>query len=250
MVSAYYNDNDPSAALWLEQLIKDNLIAPGEVDTRSIEDVTPNDLKGYCQHHFFAGIGGWSLALRQAGWEDSTPVWTGSCPCQPFSTAGKGEGVNDDRHLWPAFHWLICQYKPDAIFGEQTSGKAGESWLDIVQTDLESESYTCGAATFPACSVGLPHIRQRIYWFAHSQLQRPQGQGICGQNSSNNQANQTRETDRLVNAVQRNALPFLCSSHDGIPQRMGGQCIKGFGNAIVIPQAATFIETCYCNPAQ
>jgi len=89
-LTAYYNEIDPFAAEWLRQLIKDGLIADGEVDERSIEDVTPNELAGFTQCHFFAGIGGWSYALRLAGWPDDQPVWTGSCPCQPFSTAGKG----------------------------------------------------------------------------------------------------------------------------------------------------------------
>lgn len=86
---AYYNEIDPFAASWLRELIKGGHIAPGEVDTRSIEDVIPTDLAGFSQCHFFAGIGVWSYALRRAGWPDSRPVWTGSCPCQPFSAAGK-----------------------------------------------------------------------------------------------------------------------------------------------------------------
>jgi DNA (cytosine-5)-methyltransferase 1 len=64
-------------------------------------------LRGFTQCHFFAGIGVWSYALRLAGWPDDRPVWTGSCPCQPFSAAGKGAGFADERHLWPAWHHLI-----------------------------------------------------------------------------------------------------------------------------------------------
>ena len=66
-MTAYYNENDLNAAAWLRNLINMGEIADGEVDTRSIEDVTPNDLKGFTQCHFFAGIGGWSYALRLAG---------------------------------------------------------------------------------------------------------------------------------------------------------------------------------------
>ena len=108
-MTAYYNEIDPYAAQWLRNLIDAGHIAPGDVDERSIEDVLPTDLAGYTQCHFFAGIGVWSLALRRAGWSDDRPVWTGSCPCQPFSAAGKGVGFDDERHLWPAFHWLIQQ---------------------------------------------------------------------------------------------------------------------------------------------
>ena len=84
----YYNEHDAKAAAWMRELIKEGLIADGDVDERSIVDVQPGDLAGYTQCHWFAGIGGWSLALRLAGWPDDRPVWTGSCPCQPFSSAG------------------------------------------------------------------------------------------------------------------------------------------------------------------
>jgi site-specific DNA-cytosine methylase len=120
-MTAYYNEHDRAAATWLRELIKDGLIADGEVDERSIEDVLPNELAGFAQCHFFAGIGGWSLALRLAGWSDERRVWTGSCPCQPFSTAGKGAGVNDERHLWPHMLRLIKAAQPAIFFGEQVA---------------------------------------------------------------------------------------------------------------------------------
>ncbi|MEQ1653255.1 MAG: DNA cytosine methyltransferase, partial [Hyphomicrobium sp.] len=70
MPAAYYNEHDPFAAAWLRNLIAAGHIAPGDVDTRSIEDVTPDDVRGYTQAHFFAGIGIWSGAARAAGWPD------------------------------------------------------------------------------------------------------------------------------------------------------------------------------------
>src|SRR5665213_1024364 len=114
----------------LRQLIKDGLIAPGDVDERSIVDARPEDLKGYTQCHFFGGIGGWSVALRLAGWPDGRPVWTGSCPCQPYSSAGKGKGQSDERHLWPAWFNLIKSVKPPVLFGEQVASAIAYGWLD------------------------------------------------------------------------------------------------------------------------
>jgi len=96
---SYYNEIDPYAAQWLRNLIEAGHIARGVVDTRSIVDVRADDIRGFTQAHFFAGIGGWSLAARLAGWPDDRPVWTGSCPCQGFSAAGKGGGFDDPRQF-------------------------------------------------------------------------------------------------------------------------------------------------------
>ncbi len=165
-MSAFYNEIDPYAAAWLRNLIAAGHIVPGVVDERSIEDIEPAELAQYTQCHFFAGIGAWSYALRLAGWPDDRPVWTGSCPCQPFSSAGKGAGFADERHLWPAFHWLISQCRPPVVFGEQVASKDGLEWLDLVRTDLEATGYAAGAADLCAAGIGAPHIRQRLYWVA------------------------------------------------------------------------------------
>ena len=165
---AYYNEIDPAAAQWLRNLIEAGHIAPGYVDERSIEDVYPSDLRGFTQCHFFAGIGVWSHALRSAGWADDRPVWTGSCPCQPFSAAGKGAGFNDERHLWPAFHHLIKECRPAVVIGEQVASKDSDPWIDLVHTDMEAMGYAFGAIPFPSAGVGAPHIRDRLYWVAHT----------------------------------------------------------------------------------
>jgi DNA (cytosine-5)-methyltransferase 1 len=165
-MTAYYNEIEPYAAEWLRNLIKAGHIPHGEVDTRSIVDVRPADLAGFTQCHFFAGIGGWGLALRLAGWPDDRPIWTGSCPCQPFSVAGKGAGTDDPRHLWPHFHRLITANRPPVVMGEQVAGKAGYGWFDGVRTDLEATGYAGSAVDIPALAVNAPHIRQRLYWVA------------------------------------------------------------------------------------
>ena len=165
-MTAYYNEIDPYAAAWLRNLVAAGRIAPGDVDERSIRDVSPDDLKAYTQCHFFAGIGVWSAALRLAGWADDRPVWTGSCPCQPFSVAGNGAGFADDRHLWPEMFRLIAERRPPVVFGEQVASKDGLAWLDLVHTDLEGADYAAAAVDLCAAGVGAPHIRQRLYWVA------------------------------------------------------------------------------------
>ncbi len=171
----YYNENEPKAAEWLRALVDVGLIPEGEVDERSIADVEPGDLEGYRQCHFFAGIGGWSYALELAGWDESRPVWTGSCPCQPFSAAGKRRGTDDARHLWPEFARLIGECSPPVVFGEQVASKAGREWLSGVRADLEALGYGVGAADLCAASAGAPHIRQRLFWVADAKGERDDG---------------------------------------------------------------------------
>jgi DNA (cytosine-5)-methyltransferase 1 len=158
----WYNENGPYAAAWLRNLIVAGHIAPGDVDERSIVDVRSDDLAGYVQCHFFAGIGGWSHALRLAGWPDDRPVWTGSCPCQPFSTAGKQKGFADERHLWPEFRRLIAERLPSVVFGEQVASAI--DWLRLVRSDLEALGYAVGAMPIEAASAGADHLRDR-FWF-------------------------------------------------------------------------------------
>ncbi|EJM3831695.1 DNA cytosine methyltransferase [Salmonella enterica subsp. enterica serovar Kiambu] len=172
--TAYYNEIDPFAAAWLRNLIDAGCIAPGVVDTRSVEEVTANDLKGFTQCHFFAGIGVWSYALRCAGWPDSRPVWTGSCPCQPFSQSGKRWGFNDPRHLWPTWCQLIKKCAPYVIFGEQVASKDGLTWFDAVQFDLEKAEYAVAVVDLCAAGFGAPHIRQRLFWVADAAYKQHQ----------------------------------------------------------------------------
>lgn len=162
----YYNEWDKFAAEWLKQLIKDGLIPNGEVDSRSIADVEPSDLKGFAQCHFFAGIGGWSRALQLSGWSPDRPVWTGSPPCQSFSTAGKGKGKDDERHLWPVFFNLIRECQPPTVFGEQVAAAIRHGWLDDLQDDFEAEGYASAAVVLPSGGIGAYHKRDRLFFTA------------------------------------------------------------------------------------
>jgi len=162
---AYYNEIDPYAAQWLRNLISAGHIAPGEVDERSIVDVQPDDLKEFTQCHFFAGIGGWSLAARLSGWPDDRELWTGSCPCQPFSSQGKRAGFQDERHLWPFWRDLIAKRRPAEAFGEQVTN--APAWLEAVRSDLVKMGYAVGAIPIEAASAGGYQLRDR-YWFVAS----------------------------------------------------------------------------------
>lgn len=168
----YYNEFDPYAAQWLRNLIAAGLLPLGDVDDRPIQEVKANELKNYTQCHFFAGIGGWSLALQLAGWPTDRPVWTGSCPCQPFSSAGRQKGKADDRHLWPVWFGLIQECRPSVIFGEQVASAVAHGWLDDVYQGMEAEGYAVASAVLPACSVGAPHKRDRLWFVAHTEGER------------------------------------------------------------------------------
>lgn len=243
MTKAYYNENDLFAAHWLYNLVQRNFIAPGDIDTRDIRDVRPIDLKPYTQCHFFAGIGVWSHALRRAGWRDDRQVWTGSCPCQPFSAAGKGGGFADERHLWPAFHHLIAQCCPDVVLGEQVASKDGLAWFDLVQSDLEGSGYAAGAVDSCSAGFGAPHIRQRLYWMAYHQHdgQRQHGDGVGGTPRAD-QGEVREGTQRIrTSSSDGSAIDLLAyrpldnaadARHDNARQHDGGSS----------PRAARFVE--------
>lgn len=277
-MASYYNENDSFAAAWLRELIKAKVIADGKVDERSIEEVQPKDLRGFTQCHFFAGIGVWSYALRLAGWPDDRPVWTGSCPCPSFSAAGQGKGFDDPRHLWPAWSRLIRECHPATVFGEQVDDAIGHGWLDLVQTDMERENYAVGKAVFGACSVGAPHERQRLYFVAQSEnsevFSRPckiqtrtrahqsNGPGDSGTNVrglSNtslwgDERSRTQRDERYFQNSPWQDYEWIESSYgwkfplkpglrllaDGVAGRVG--LLRGYGNALVAPQAQAFIE--------
>jgi DNA (cytosine-5)-methyltransferase 1 len=275
----YYNEFDPAAASWLKELMQEGLIPQGDIDQRDIREVSPSDLKSYTQCHFFAGIGGWSLALRLAGWSEDRPVWTGSCPCQPFSQAGKKKGEKDQRHLWPDFKRLITgQSELPVTFGEQVASPSGRLWLGRVRTDLEALGYSVGAADLCAAGVASPHIRQRLYWVAdanggkpwngHIQPSREHGQQSQDGGAADGLRHALREGLAAVGTEQTGACPedgrsFWSDSRiifcrdgkyrripveptlfplaNGVSGRMG--LLRGAGNAIVPQIAAEFIAS-------
>lgn len=221
MSRSYYNEFDPRAAAWLRELIKGGHIAPGDVDERSIVDVKATDLVGYTQCHFFAGIGGWSYGLRLAGWPDDRPVWTGSCPCQPFSSATHGR-VRAGLDLWPDWHRLIDAARPACVFGEEAPSAR---WLDRTCDDMAAMGYATWAEVLPACCVGADHARHRLYFASY-----PDVQGESAMPVNAEVAGMCR--------VERDAEPI--PAEDGVPGRVG--LLRGYGNAIVPQVAQAFIE--------
>jgi len=223
----YYNEWDAPTAAWLRELIRQGHLPAGDVDERSITEVQPDEIRHYTQWHFFAGIGGWPLALRLAGWPEDRPVLTGSPPCQPFSGAGKQRGVKDERHLAPAWLALVAALRPACVFGEQVAAAVRkDDWLDDLLDALETEGYSTGAIVLPACGVGSPHIRQRL-WIAGrlgdaklSGLERHAGHG-----------DDWRESGRFDQAADRSAaeagsVDWLANAEnndDGRERRSGAE---------------------------
>jgi DNA (cytosine-5)-methyltransferase 1 len=263
-VRVYYNEFDPYCAQWLRNLMAEGLIPAGEVDDRDIRQVQPSDVRDFDQCHFFAGLGGWAYAFQLAEW--SRPAWTGSCPCQPFSSAGKRRGFADERHLWPDWFRLIRECRPAVLFGEQVARAA--VWLDAVFADLESEDYACGAAVLPACGVGAPHIRARAWFVADATGRDQRGRGLAERSGNagelGNAEGDEQRRARLAEAGDRRTrapggsstwrdLEWLpCTDGKarpvepgtfplahGIPGRVGR--LRAYGNAIVPQVAAEFI---------
>ena len=262
---AFYNDIDPYCCEWLQTLIMFRVLPPGTVDDTPIQKLKPKTLSRYKQVHLFAGMGGWPYALRLAQWPDSRPVWTGSCPCQPFSVAGKGKGTKDKRHLWPYMRRLInhASPKPPVVFGEQVSGKAGLLWLAGVRTDLEKMEYEVGAVDSCAAGVGAPHIRQRLWWVAQS-ISRQRARVTDGKGSiSNGAAGGWQQNNGIVKSCGTDdglahdphwddyqLIPCLDGKHrriksgllplaHGVPRRLSK--LRAIGNSIVPELAAEFI---------
>jgi DNA (cytosine-5)-methyltransferase 1 len=156
----------------------------------------------------FSGIGGFDLASEWMGWENvfhcewnpfgqkvlnyywpnaityhditktdftihrgRIDIITGGFPCQPYSSAGKRLGKEDERHLWPEMLRAIREIQPTYIVGENVRGLTnwnGGLVFDEVQSDLETQGYEVTPFLLPACAVNAPHRRDRIWFVAYS----------------------------------------------------------------------------------
>jgi DNA (cytosine-5)-methyltransferase 1 len=225
---AWYNEIDPYCAQWLRNLISAGHIAPGDVDERDIRDVRADDVRGYTQCHFFAGIGGWSLALRIAGIPDSTPLWTGSPPCQNNSNAaaitGNRTGLRGERsglaHTWLD---LVGNVQPGSLYFENVPGIT--PWLAEIENRLEGFGYAPARFKRSTADIGGPNLRRRVWIAAHRD-----GQGLekSGQQQSCTTFSDPRRT--APGNVWTPSADRACGMVDGFPARVAA--VRAFGNAI------------------
>ena len=228
-MTAYYNDTDPYCAQWLHNLIGAGLIAPGDVDERDIRDVRATDLAGYSQCHFFAGIAGWSRALRLAGWTDDREVWTGSPPCQEHAAVGAvwnvRHGIDGPRgSLVRPWLDLICEGRPGAVMFENVS-TISEDALAEVAGRLEGAGYSVSRSKRSTSDVAPFHRRQRVWVIAYRDGAGCEEPRPAGSRTAISDPRRTPPRDVWVAAPDR-----ACGMADGFPARVAA--IRAFGNAI------------------
>lgn len=137
-------------------------------------------------------------------WHGKVDVLTGGFPCQPFSLAGRRKGADDNRYLWPQMLRAIRQIHPTWVVGENVAGiktmvescqvtqmgrtdylfeenhlyrEESRFTLDKICADLEAEGYSVQPIVIPACAIGAPHRRDRVWIIAHTQCDGPSSQG-------------------------------------------------------------------------
>ena len=258
----------------------------------------------------FSGIGGFDLAAEWMGWENvfhcewndfgkkilhyywpnaiqydditktdftihrgQIDILTGGFPCQPYSTAGKRLGKEDERHLWPHMLRAIQEIQPRWVVGENVLGLV--NWDDglvfqEVCADLEAQGYEVQPFVLPAASKGAPHSRQRV-WFVAYNVSYSNNNGL-NQRNGNNEINASQRgineisnfdksngngnvTDtngnRINNWEQFPTESPICGGDDGLPTELDGitfpkwrgESIKGYGNAIVPQVVHTIFQT-------
>ena len=230
-MTALYVDTDPFACEWTENLIAAGHVAPGEVWNRDVWDIVPDELEPYTQVHLFSGIAVWSHALRCAGWPDDREVWTASCPCTPFSSAGARRGFADERHAWPAVLHLVAARRPRCILGEQVA--EARDWYELVAEDLRGYGYEVAGLDTSASLLGFPD-RERIFFAADTD-----GEGECAGAVDAEVAGIRTAADVL--AHERDDAPGVRAVSDGPPSRMA--MLRSYGNALCAPQAEAFIRS-------
>jgi DNA (cytosine-5)-methyltransferase 1 len=270
----------------------------------------------------FSGIGGFDLAAEWCGWENvfhcewnpfgqkvlkhhfpnsisynditktdftihkgAIDILSGGFPCQPYSSAGKRLGKEDERHLWPEMLRAIREIQPSWVVGENVRGLTnwnGGLVFDEVQTELEAEGYEVLPFLLPACAINAPHRRDRIWFVANTssigfrkhgegerlQFKTPRTQfGMDNENAANTKnigqkyalENGELERRRFRQLYKRNvwdtfpSVSAICGGDDGLPKELDNitfskwrqESLKAYGNAIV-PQVAYQIFKSIC----
>ena len=223
----------------------------------------------------FEGIGGFSLAARWMGWE--TVAWveidqecqkvllknfpetkgygdikefdgtkyngqvdiiTGGFPCQPFSTAGKRNGTNDNRSLWGEMFRVVKEIRPRFVVAENVYGIVSME-LDNILADLEGEGYEAETFVLPACAVDAKHQRKRVWIIANIDGWRRDAQScICPVTSKRDSANDADCTNADIREKEKwMAEPDLVRVVYGVSRKLDKIRVKQLGNSIV-PQLA------------
>jgi DNA (cytosine-5)-methyltransferase 1 len=209
-----------------------------ENEALSIARVMPSLTHG----SLFSGIGGFDLASEWMGWENvfhcewndfgkrilkyywpnaisydditktdftihrgKIDILTGGFPCQPYSSAGKRKGKEDERHLWPEMLRAIREIQPSWVVGENVRGLTnwnGGMVFDEVQADLENEGYEVTPFLLPACAVNAPHRRDRIWFVAYSNKCSKRSSGESGKIESNRSTNNDEQSSGREQAKQ------------------------------------------------
>ena len=160
-------------------------------------------------------------------------IIAGGFPCQDVSNAGSGAGIEGQRSgLWSEFARLISEIRPKYTIIENVTGLFIRGF-DTVLCDLAALGYDAEWHCIPALSVGAPHERDRI-WIIASDAQcvgQPRQGGYI--QSIHSEENSFKEASGLVDAFQRNALPYVCRRHDGIPTKLDSHRLAQLGNSVV-----------------
>jgi DNA (cytosine-5)-methyltransferase 1 len=120
-------------------------------------------------------------------WRERIDLLTGGFPCQPYSVAGKRLGKDDERHLWPHMLRAVREIAPRWVVGENVRGLVnwnGGLVFEEVQADLEAEGYEVQPFILPACGVGAPHQRDRVWFIAKNTDQNGRGSKLWKEKSS------------------------------------------------------------------
>jgi DNA (cytosine-5)-methyltransferase 1 len=230
------------------------------------------------KHHFPNAIQHGDIKeLDATAYAGRVDILTGGFPCQPYSLAGKRKGKEDERHLWPEMLRVIRECSPRYVVGENVRGLVG--WdgglvFEEVCADLEACGYAVQPFLLPACGVGAPHRRDRVWFVAyandkgrsdgHGQIQGANGEvrqrddcaqpcnagggnasdteGVCVQRFSDRQGKEQLGGGHWSRFP---TVPPICGGDDGLPKELDGitfskwrrESIKAYGNAIV-PQVA------------